>query len=240
MNKDGTPCLADPPNLITTLINMVLNIGVVECKSLLFYGQDKLQDSLVSFALISVPWMLFPKPLILFFYHWQSENRKRALAEAQGRELVEEINGDNQNKKEEHEDKFEFGEICIHQMIHTIEFVLGTVSNTASYLRLWALSLAHAGIFLILIFLNVELAKVFFEKIMMPAWNTDNPLFIMIGVGAFLGISFAVLMCMDVLECFLHALRLHWVEFQNKFYAADGYAFIPYSYAQAIEDDRAK
>jgi V-type H+-transporting ATPase subunit a len=42
-------------------------------------------------------------------------------------------------------------------------------------------------------------------------------------------------MGMDSMECFLHALRLQWVEFQGKFYKADGWKFEPLSFVIPIQ-----
>jgi len=81
---------------------------------------------------------------------------------------------------------------------------------------------------------DLELSTVFFEKAMLSTINMDSFIAIFVGFAVFAGVTFGVIICMDVLECFLHALRLHWVEFQNKFYKADGKKFQPFSFKEMI------
>jgi V-type H+-transporting ATPase subunit a len=52
------------------------------------------------------------------------------------------------------------------------------------------------------------LAKVFFEKTIGGGIEGANPIVIFLGWPIFIHITFGVLMCMDLMECFLHALRL--------------------------------
>lgn len=47
-------------------------------------------------------------------------------------------------------------------------------------------------------------------------------------------------MGMDSMECFLHALRLQWVEFNSKFFKADGRKFIPLNLVAPVESSLAK
>lgn len=218
---DHTGCR--PPSLVNTLINIALAPGNVVDP--LYDGQLETQQTLLMLAFVSVPAMLLVKPLYLKLQHDRktpSVNHHVDLEDEEER-LVSHHHGNSSG----HGEEFEFGEVVIHQGIETIEFVLGMVSNTASYLRLWALSLAHS-----------ELATVFWEKTMLSTINSDSFIAIFIGFAVFAATTFGVILAMDVLECFLHALRLHWVEFQNKFYKADGHKFHPFSFKQTIKDSQ--
>ena len=212
------PALNGPPGIINSMITMAL--GTPD-KTPLYLGQSGVQGMLMKLTIISVPLMLIPKPVILYL-----QNKRRANhATPEYVPLAEE--GKTEEAAVGEHGEFEIGEVVIHQMIETIEYVLGTVSHTASYLRLWALSLAHQ-----------QLSLVFFQKALVPALVSGpliiNGIWIYIAFTIFFAITAGVLLGMDVMECFLHTLRLHWVEFQSKFYKADGYAFAPYSHRDIL------
>jgi len=202
----------NPPSIINSLICMAMG---QKDTAPLWDGSVALEGTLMMFTVGAVPLMLLPKPIILWFKNKSAKKDEHSA-------LEEEDDGHG------HGGEFKLDEVVIHQIIETIEYVLGTVSHTASYLRLWALSLAHQ-----------QLSLVFFQKTILAGLSMDFPnngiaLFFL--YGAWFGVTCGVLLGMDVLECFLHCLRLHWVEFQSKFYnvGGDGHSFQPYSHSQIL------
>merc|ERR1712146_509495 len=137
-------------------------------KNPLYDGQVGVQGVLMTLIAASVPWLLIPKPVVLYMQHANKGNKVAAADE--------ECGGHGHGHGE-----FDLADVVIHQVIETIEYVLGTVSHTASYLRMWALSLAHQ-----------QLSLVFFTKTMVMAFNSGNPLAVYFLFGAFLLVTAGV------------------------------------------------
>jgi V-type H+-transporting ATPase subunit a len=209
------------PSVLITFINMVLfksEKHLPGCDTVYMMGefQKYLQYLLVIGSVACIPIMLLVKPLI---------QRKQHLSKPAN------VNGAAGGTTTE-EEKFDFTEVMILQGIHTIEYVLGSVSHTASYLRLWALSLAHA-----------QLSEVLWNMVMRIGLGFDawwGGLVLWAIFAAWAGLTVSILVLMEGLSAFLHTLRLHWVEFQSKFYKGDGYLFVPFSFEEILKHAEAE
>lgn len=206
---DWSETSAQPPSLMNMLINMFLSPGIIE--EPLYKGQKTVQLILLGAALLSIPWLLLCKPLYL-----RKQMQKGHVGLPQHESDVDAC--ENSDGEEEEA----FGDILIEQTIHTIEFCLNSVSHTASYLRLWALSLAHS-----------QLSQVLWDmtlKLSFGPTGVVGVIMVVVMFAVWMSLTLAILTIMEGTSAMLHALRLHWVESMSKFYIGEGYAFEPFRF----------
>ncbi|EDW72473.2 uncharacterized protein Dwil_GK20688 [Drosophila willistoni] len=236
------------PSVLITFIDMML-LKTSEpldesCDNGMFPGERIVEYVLVAVAFLAVPVLLAGKPIYLTRRQKQL-HKERDIKDLQqkGRDTILDMRSSlrysidyqddltnsstNKNPKPETVDdavEFDMSEIWIHSGIHTIESVLGSVSHTASYLRLWALSLAHD-----------QLSDVLWHMILHKGLHNKLPIYLGAPVLAFVFffwaiLTIAILVMMEGLSAFLHTLRLHWVEFQSKFFNGAGEPFVPFHF----------
>lgn len=141
-------------SILQTMIEMFIP-GNGEKKIEWYEGQFAFQRFLVTLSILSVPVLFMGRPLVqrikakIYGYeripgslpdpsnHLELEVLHVKSPESRDPERIDIPMEEFESEKEDPV------EVLVHQLIHTVEFVLGSISNTASYLRLWALSLAH-------------------------------------------------------------------------------------------------
>ncbi|XP_060646454.1 V-type proton ATPase 116 kDa subunit a 1 isoform X6 [Drosophila nasuta] len=219
------------PSILITFIDMVLfntpKTPAQGCEVYMFWGQHFIQVVFVLVALGCIPVMLLGKPIKIMQARKLANVQPITGADAEVGGMSNGVGGGGHGGAGHHDEE-EMSEIFIHQGIHTIEYVLGSVSHTASYLRLWALSLAHA-----------QLAEVLWTMVLSIGLNKEGwygGVFVTVVFAFWAILTVGILVLMEGLSAFLHTLRLHWVEFQSKFYLGQGYAFQPFSFDSIIEN----
>ncbi|XP_012692437.1 V-type proton ATPase 116 kDa subunit a3 [Clupea harengus] len=195
----------------------------------LYPGQVIVQRVLVVLALSSVPVLLLGKPLHLYLKHRRtrsSTNQAEQAPVGTDTSSINTLQGDLEGNGGLEPKEFDGAEVFMHQAIHTIEYCLGCISNTASYLRLWALSLAHAQL--------SEVLWVMVMRISLSWQGYAGSVVLAVIFSFFAMLTVSILLIMEGLSAFLHALRLHWVEFQNKFYSGTGYKLNSFSFNTSL------
>ncbi|KAG9487631.1 V-type proton ATPase 116 kDa subunit a 2 [Eleutherodactylus coqui] len=225
------------PSILLHFISMFMFTGNDDGNTPLYTGQAGFQIFLVVVAFLCVPVLLLGKPLYLYWQHHGGQTfgnyrkgytlvrraSEEELSLLRSHDLEEGDSHTGHESQRERKKEFDMPEVFMNQAIHTIEYCLGCISNTASYLRLWALSLAHAQ-------LSEVLWTMVLSKGLHMLSSTVGVFLLVPAMAAFSVLTVFILLVMEGLSAFLHALRLHWVEFQNKFYSGAGYKFTPFSF----------
>ncbi|XP_011178116.1 V-type proton ATPase 116 kDa subunit a 1 [Zeugodacus cucurbitae] len=228
------------PSVLIMFINMMLFKSTPPldgCDEYMFPAQPDVQKICVYIGLLCIPWMLLGKPLYIKFTRKNKVHVKHngdltgniELADGETPIPTSLDEADHSGGGHGGHDDEPMSEIYIHQAIHTIEYVLSTISHTASYLRLWALSLAHA-----------QLSEVLWNMVLsmgLKGSDYTGAITLYFIFGAWCLFTLAILVMMEGLSAFLHTLRLHWVEFMSKFYEGLGYAFQPFSFKAILDGE---
>ncbi|OIR58536.1 MAG: V-type proton ATPase subunit A [Amphiamblys sp. WSBS2006] len=192
-------------SILTTLIEMFFTPGKPP-ENLFFSCQHTVQKTLLAVAGACALLIFVGTPVAIYSRAEQPKTKE-----------LEEESGLFKTKETLSEETKEKAELVVYHVIHTIEFMLSIISNATSYLRLWAISLAHT-----------QLSEIAWDLMESTVASYFFVPFLMFIPWALITVFFLV--AIEGMSALLHALRLHWVEFNGAFYEGGGHRWAPFRF----------